>query len=445
MDLTHPADDGVRVLPGGNPPPSAPSLGALLAQRAASRGHQPFVTFYDDATGERTELSYATFDNWVAKTANLLVDELDLERGDRVATLLGTHWTAVVVSFACWRAGCSVAPLDADDATGRGAAALAATGARAAFVREDVLVGVDPSAVPELVAVGTGLGGRLTRGDVGDALPYAEEVLAFGDEYDDPGVGLNDEALFAVPPSTGAQAGVRLTQGNLLAAAEAAGAWGLGEGDRLLCGRPAHLVDGLVLGHLAPFAAGGSVVLSRPAGTVRLWRRAGDERASLLLLSPAALEDVPEDAAGERLRGALVPTGAAQAVLETARRRLPVAVGHGVVEATCASTLSPLSPDDDTRAWLAARDGHAVGAVTARAAVAALDGDGAAQEAGSPGRLAIRGPVVMAGYDRADLDEEVFASGWFATTERGFVEEGPDGRAHVFVTGPVDQAPGSGR
>ena len=33
---------------------------------------RPLLTFYDDATGERTELSVATFANWVAKTANLL-------------------------------------------------------------------------------------------------------------------------------------------------------------------------------------------------------------------------------------------------------------------------------------------------------------------------------------------------------------------------------------
>ena len=44
----------------------------------------PFLTFYDDATGERIELSLTSLENWVAKTANLLVDELDLEPGDVV-------------------------------------------------------------------------------------------------------------------------------------------------------------------------------------------------------------------------------------------------------------------------------------------------------------------------------------------------------------------------
>ncbi len=50
------------------------------------------MTYYDDATGERVELSAATLANWVAKTANLLQDELSAEPGDRLALLLPAHW-----------------------------------------------------------------------------------------------------------------------------------------------------------------------------------------------------------------------------------------------------------------------------------------------------------------------------------------------------------------
>jgi uncharacterized protein (TIGR03089 family) len=34
----------------------------------------PRITYYDDATGERIELSTVTLANWAAKTANLLRD-----------------------------------------------------------------------------------------------------------------------------------------------------------------------------------------------------------------------------------------------------------------------------------------------------------------------------------------------------------------------------------
>jgi hypothetical protein len=42
---------------------------------------RPLVTHYDDATGERVELSATTLENWVSKTANLLQDELGRTAG----------------------------------------------------------------------------------------------------------------------------------------------------------------------------------------------------------------------------------------------------------------------------------------------------------------------------------------------------------------------------
>lgn len=434
-----------RRLPDGPPAPSAPNLSALMTSRVSEAGHRPFLTFYDDATGERTELSYATFDNWVSKTANLLADELELDVGDRVATVAGNHWTTVVVAFACWKVGCVVVPVDADDPVVQARGLLEAAGAETAFVREDLLDDLDAlrhgTAVRQLVAVGTGLGARLTT-DVdlpGDVLPYAEEVLAFGDDYDDPTVELDDDALLVLPPRGGEMpAGVRLTQGNLLAAAEAVCAWGVGREERVLCASSAQTTDGMALVHLGAFTAGGSVVLTRASDPARVWRRASDERVTLLVTSPSGLDQLPDEPPPEGLRGVLVPAGGAPAVLSPVTDDLAVAVGQGLVEATCASTLTPRELDGETRTWLVAAEGRPVGAATARAAVTALDDGGAPAPPGVHGRLAVRGPVVMAGYDRRpDLDEEVFSSGWLATTERGFTDVGPDGQTHAFVTGPA--------
>ena len=76
-------------------------LSRLLARDAG----RPLVTFYDDATGERIELSVTTYANWVAKTASLLVDEHDLERGSRLLVDLPTHWLGPVFLGAAWTAG----------------------------------------------------------------------------------------------------------------------------------------------------------------------------------------------------------------------------------------------------------------------------------------------------------------------------------------------------
>lgn len=80
---------------------------ALREQVARSPG-VPVVTFYDDLTGERVELSFVTYANWVAKTGSLLQDELGLERGGLISVDLPTHWLAAVWLGAAWSVGLAV-------------------------------------------------------------------------------------------------------------------------------------------------------------------------------------------------------------------------------------------------------------------------------------------------------------------------------------------------
>ncbi len=87
---------------------SSATFPELLADQVRRAGSRPLVTFYDDATGERVELSVVTYANWVAKTAGVLQDELGLERGDAVLVDLPTHWLAPVWLGACWSAGLAV-------------------------------------------------------------------------------------------------------------------------------------------------------------------------------------------------------------------------------------------------------------------------------------------------------------------------------------------------
>ena len=68
----------------------------------------PRITYYDDATGERIEVSAVTLGNWAAKTANLLRDELGAGPGSRVAVLLPAHWQTAGVLFGIWYIGAEV-------------------------------------------------------------------------------------------------------------------------------------------------------------------------------------------------------------------------------------------------------------------------------------------------------------------------------------------------
>ncbi|MFC7544797.1 TIGR03089 family protein [Plantactinospora sp. GCM10030261] len=84
------------------------NLARRFAAAVATDPAQPLLTWYDDATGERTELSGATLANWVAKTANLLVDEVGLATDDPVGVLLPPHWQTAAVLLGCWSAGAAV-------------------------------------------------------------------------------------------------------------------------------------------------------------------------------------------------------------------------------------------------------------------------------------------------------------------------------------------------
>ena len=72
------------------------TFAAVLARLLRGDAGRPLVTFYDHATGERTELSVTTYANWVAKTASLLAEEHDLERGQAIRIDLPTHWLGPV-------------------------------------------------------------------------------------------------------------------------------------------------------------------------------------------------------------------------------------------------------------------------------------------------------------------------------------------------------------
>ena len=92
----------------------------------------PRITYYDDATGERIELSAVTLANWAAKTGNLLRDELGAGPASRVVMLLPAHWQTAAVLFGVWWIGadvtlggsaadvalCTAERLDEADATG---------------------------------------------------------------------------------------------------------------------------------------------------------------------------------------------------------------------------------------------------------------------------------------------------------------------------------------
>lgn len=78
---------------------------AALARALRTNPGRPFVTFIDDRTGERIELSLTTYANWIAKASGLLTDEYGLERGMRIRIELPPHWLGTIFVGAALNVG----------------------------------------------------------------------------------------------------------------------------------------------------------------------------------------------------------------------------------------------------------------------------------------------------------------------------------------------------
>ncbi|WP_330228813.1 TIGR03089 family protein [Nocardia sp. NBC_00508] len=202
-------------------------LDPILARDPAG----PRVTYYDDATGARIELSGLTLANWAAKTANLIRDEFGLSPGARVAVLLPAHWQTAAVLLGCWWAGTEVvlhpdedadlalaAPDRLDDTDGAGEVAALSLDAMGAPVR-DLPVGVTD---------------------------FATSVRVHGDQFLPRGAGV---ALEGMPVAE-----------VLAEARKSAMRQGFAEGDRVLSSTPWDTPAELIDGYVAVLAAGSSLV-----------------------------------------------------------------------------------------------------------------------------------------------------------------------------------------
>lgn len=231
--------------------------GAILDPLLRADPVGPRITYYDDATGERIELSAVTLANWAAKTANLLRDELGAGPGSRVAVLLPAHWQTAAVLFGVWWIG-------AEAVLGDGPADIA-------LCTPDRLDEADAAVSGGEVAV-------LSLDPFGRPVPdlpigvtdYATAVRVHGDQI--------------VPEAQPGPALAGQSAAQLVAAcAQSAAMQGLAPGDRVLStaswARPENLVDGL----LAVLSVGGSLVQVANPDAAALPRRIDMEKVTKVL------------------------------------------------------------------------------------------------------------------------------------------------------------------
>lgn len=224
-------------------------LSGLLARDPG----RPLVTFYDDATGERTELSVTTYANWVAKVSSLLADELEVAHGSRLLVDIPPHWLGTVVLGAAWSCGLEVVWDGEADAVVTGPDGLVRWAGLAA-------------SVPVVATALLPLAGRFADGVPDGVHDLGVEVWSQPDAFvawpgpsdDDPAVeGVTHRELWSA-----AAAGIRLDDGGrLLSEANPASPSGL-----------ASLTE--------PLLRSGSLVLVAHASAERCDHIAADERVT---------------------------------------------------------------------------------------------------------------------------------------------------------------------
>jgi uncharacterized protein (TIGR03089 family) len=219
----------------------------------------PRITYYDDAAGERIELSAATLANWAAKTGNLLRDELGAGPATRVAVLLPAHWQTAAVLFGVWWIGADVL---LGDSAGDEADIALCTPSR--------LDEADTTGAAEVAVLSLDPFGRPAPDLPVGVTDYATAVRVHGDQIiaeRHPGPALAGRSVDEV----------------LAACQESAMARGLTAGERVLStaswDRPDELIEGL----LAVLAVGGSLVQVANPDPASLPRRIATEKVTRTL------------------------------------------------------------------------------------------------------------------------------------------------------------------
>jgi uncharacterized protein (TIGR03089 family) len=219
----------------------------------------PRITYYDDATGERIELSAVTLANWAAKTGNLLRDELAAGPASRVAVLLPAHWQTAAVLFGVWWIGAEVV-LDGS----------AAGPADIALCTVDRIDDADATGAGEVAVLSLDPFGRPAPELPVGVTDYATAVRVHGDQIvaeGNPGPALAGRSVDEV----------------LAASRDSASTRGLTAGDRVLSTASWDGPDDLIEGLLAVLAIGGSLVQVANPDPAALPRRIETEKVTRTL------------------------------------------------------------------------------------------------------------------------------------------------------------------
>jgi long-chain acyl-CoA synthetase len=325
-------------------------------------------------------------------------------RGDVVALMMTNRLEMILSLFAAWRLGAVATPINP-----------AFTAAEASYQIGDCNARV--------VVVDATL--RAKVGSAGASVVEAEEIAA-----------LPPRAVTNVPPAptglalliytsgtTGRPKGVMLTHANVRAMVESiVAATRLDARDHSMLILPLFHCNGVVVGTVAPLAAGGRVTVAPRFDPATFWDLVAGVRPTYFSGVPAmylmllARPEPPKDLSSLRLMFCGAAPMPKEAIGEVERRfGVPLIEGYGLSEATVASTLNPLDGP---------RKAGTVGLPLPGQNILIVGPDDRPLPRGERGEVGIVGPTVMQGYwNRPAETAAALRNGILHTGDVGYLDD----------------------
>jgi acyl-CoA synthetase (AMP-forming)/AMP-acid ligase II len=407
---------------------AARSLRDIAVAHAAAQGSAPFLIAPDHAQEPGRVLSYGG----LLREARALAAELKargLRAGDKVALLMPNGYQTASLFLGAMIGGFVVTPLNLRSSRAGLAYALDHCDCKILFASpaQSAQLAEALPLMSRKIAIET------IDVDASRLFPDAPEGFEL-EPLDENAPAL----LMYTSGTTGTPKGVLLTHRNLVAAAASVAKWhGLQPGDRVLSSLPLYHINGQVIGTLAPFLSGGSIVAPHAFSVSSWWGDVETYRCTWINMVPTIIAYLLNAAAGAPPRRfpALRFGRSASAPLPPEHHRafeesfgVPVIEGMGMTESASVTFCNPMQLER-----------RKYGSVGLPCGVEAFVADAKGRELpdGEAGEIRFRGPNVMGGYykSRERTLEALDAAGFLRTGDLGFRDE----HGFFFVTGRLKE------
>jgi acyl-CoA synthetase (AMP-forming)/AMP-acid ligase II len=383
------------------------SLDALIAVQASTRAQAPFVL---DARSSRSVTYAALCDDKVALQRRL--STWGIKRGDRVGLLLSdpltfSTWFLVGLASGVW-----VAPLDPTVSN----ANLIHVDERASILNLSAIISDRDG--PESASV--------RWRDVTVAAKEGSTLDGGAGGAGEGGVLLSSSGTTGTPKVMALPVAQLLETAKLVACHNQ-----LEVNDRGFNPLPLWHINAEVVGLLATFVAGSSLVLDDRFHRTGFWKIMSDFEVTWINAVPAIISRLVDLQAGESapsivrfIRSASAPLAPALFDRFEASTGIPVIQSYGMTEAASQIAVNPLN---------GIRKSGSVGqAVGVEVRIVSSD----AENSSGPrvGHIEIKGPTVITAYESAAYDDRFDAEGWLRTGDLGYFDEDD----YLFIVGRSD-------